>query len=195
MAVGLALSGCQHRVAEEKYRALDRSRSHPDNLKKLEVISVPSVSFTQVSLQQAAGIFFVCDEEPRPFVNTVVFDAHDEQWANRPVTLQMTNVSCAKLYDELCAQTGSIWWVDDRVYFAPKTGTPSAPPDHFVVVATVSTHGASAVRDRLLRADIADHLDGSLYPLPYRIWVAPENQERAAALIAEIKQSPFSIGY
>lgn len=70
-----------------------------------------------------------------------------------------------------------------------------AIPGHFVEAASVTPHGVATIKRELHRAGIVAYTDGSQYPLPYRVLVAPEDRERAARLVAEIKQRPTSVGY
>lgn len=68
-------------------------------------------------------------------------------------------------------------------------------PVGYVEAGMVTPHGVWSVNQELSKAGIIAYSDGSQYPLPYRILVAPENKERASALISEIKARPLNAGY
>lgn len=71
----------------------------------------------------------------------------------------------------------------------------SKVPAHYVEAGNVTPHGAWAIKKELSNAGIAAYTDGTGYPSPYRILVAPEQRKRASALIEEIKSRPSAAGY
>ena len=64
-----------------------------------------------------------------------------------------------------------------------------------VEVASVSAHGIWATRKRLLDAGIAVRVDGSDYPLPYRLFVPTEQRARAQQVLRALAEEPSSAGY
>jgi hypothetical protein len=78
---------------------------------------------------------------------------------------------------------------------AHDSSTRTGIPANYVEAGTVTPHGVWTTKRELSKAGIIAYSDGSQYPLPYRILVAPENKDHAAAIISEIKKRPFNAGY
>jgi len=78
---------------------------------------------------------------------------------------------------------------------AHRPSTSSRIPANYVEAGTVTPHGVWTAKKKLSDAGIVAYSDGSQYPLPYRILVAPENKDRASSIISEIKKRPLSSGY
>jgi len=68
-------------------------------------------------------------------------------------------------------------------------------PADYVEAGTVTPHGVAAVKQELFKVGIVAYTDSSAYPQPYRILVAPKNKAEAAAIIADFKNRPLSVGY
>ena len=123
IACALALvtiaTGCAHKPHGD-YRALDYARSKPAHLRQAEATRIPSVALSDVTLAQIAAVLYVCDEGEPEYLNSVTLGTNDERWSDQKVTLKMGDVSIAKLIDEVCAQTGSIWRVDREIIIEKK---------------------------------------------------------------------------
>lgn len=78
---------------------------------------------------------------------------------------------------------------------AHDTSTQTKIPANYIEAGTVTPHGVWTIKKELSEAGIIAYSDGSQYPLPYRILVAPENKDRASAIISEIKKRSLSAGY
>ena len=118
IAAALALvtiaTGCAHGPRSD-YKALDFARSNPAHLKQAEATRISSVSFSDVTLARVAAVLYVCDESEPEYQNSVTLSTDDRNWAEQKVNLKMENVSIAKLIDEICAQTGSVWHADREI--------------------------------------------------------------------------------
>ena len=101
-------AGCAHKPHGE-YKALDYAHSKPAHLRQAEATHIPSVSFSDVTLARIAAVFYVCNESEPGYQNSVTLSTNDETWSEQKVNLKMEDVSIAKLIDEICVQTGSIW--------------------------------------------------------------------------------------
>lgn len=77
---------------------------------------------------------------------------------------------------------------------AHETSTQTKIPAEYVEAGTVTPHGVWTIKKELSKAGIAAYTDGSQYPLPYRVLVAPADKDRASAIISEIKNRPLSAG-
>jgi hypothetical protein len=117
----LIFAGCVN-TSNSHYKALDTKRSVANHIRLAEKIKFPSVTLTEVTLEKAAGVFYVCNEDPPEFQNTIILhESVDSSWAQQKVILLFKNVSFASLCDQLCIQTGSVWWADGVVHIEKKT--------------------------------------------------------------------------
>ena len=107
------------------YHALLRPKTTTANLRTLEHTFIPNVTLTDVTLARIASVFFICDENASSFNHSIQLANADPAWSARIVNIKREQVSLAALYDEICRQTNSVWWVDTQVHFAPKTAVTS----------------------------------------------------------------------
>ena len=114
----LIFAGCVH-VSNPQYKALDANRNIERHMRQAEKLMLPSVTFTDISLSKVAGVFFICNEQPPEFQNTIILE-NDRVWSDQKVNISFENVSFARLCDEICLQTGSVWWADKVIYIAKK---------------------------------------------------------------------------
>ena len=119
LSLTLLLSGCAH-TQSTTYRALDMKRTNPDHLKKAESLRVTSVSFKDVTLARAIAAFYISEEYPPAFQNTIIFMNDDADWSQQKINFTIKDTSFARLCNELCIQTGSVWWADTVIHIKKK---------------------------------------------------------------------------
>jgi len=101
-------AGCTH-VRRSDYKALDEGHTKLTHLWQAEDIKIPSVSFIDVPLARVAAAFYICNEDPPEFQPTITLATDDLNWSQQEVTLRLEGASLAKICDEICIQTGSVW--------------------------------------------------------------------------------------
>ena len=119
LALVALLAGCSH-ISPGRYKALDYARSKPAHLRLAEATRIPSVSLSDVTLEQVAAIFYICDENMPEYQNSVALATNDQAWSEKRVSLKMEDVSIARLIDEVCSQTGSVWHADREIIIEKK---------------------------------------------------------------------------
>ncbi len=80
-----------------------------------------SIQLSGVTLARACQSLSTAYSEPPEtgFLNIALVE--DPAIGAKKVNLYMKNVSLAQVYDELCEQTNSTWWVNRYIYLQPKT--------------------------------------------------------------------------
>jgi hypothetical protein len=119
LALVILVTGCAHNT-HGGYKALDYARSKPAHLRQAEAVRIPSVSFSDVTLSRVTTAFYICDESMPEYQNSVTLATNDKTWAEQKVNLKLEDVSIAKLIDEICIQTGSIWRVEREIIIEKK---------------------------------------------------------------------------
>lgn len=119
LTIVVLLAGCSHNP-RSGYKALDYSRSKAAHLRQAEAVRIPSVSFSDVTLERVAAIFYICGESTPEYQNSVALATNDRAWSQQNVNLKMEDVSIARMIDEVCAQTGSVWRADREIIIEKK---------------------------------------------------------------------------
>jgi hypothetical protein len=119
LALIILAAGCTH-APRSDYRALDSAGTKVAHLKYAEATRFSSVSFNDVILARVAATFNTCEENPQDFQNTVTLVSDDINWSQQKVSLKLEDVNFAKLIDEICIQTGSVWRADREIVIDKK---------------------------------------------------------------------------
>lgn len=113
------LGGCATTNPAPKYNALLRERTDMEHLRSLEMTRMPSITVENAEIARVVSPLSICTEGQS--LNPVPDIIVHEGAAKRTVTIKRKNASFAEIYDEMCEQTGSVWWVDSEVHIAPKS--------------------------------------------------------------------------
>lgn len=113
------LGGCAATNSAPKYNALLRERTDMEQLRLIESARFPRLTVENMGIARAISPLSICSEGRclNPVPGIIVHEGADK----RTVTMNLTNASFAEIYEEMCRQTQSVWWVDSEVHVAPKS--------------------------------------------------------------------------
>ena len=118
--LSVMLVGCTTSDRNQKYNALLYEKTNQSELRILESMQIPSVSFIDVSLSRVASSLSSYDIDPTEFSNSAVIQNSKPEYGERLVNICRKKVTLARLYDDICLSTDSVWWVDHDIHLAPK---------------------------------------------------------------------------